>query len=144
MNSGELISSLLIDLQRLFKNEVTFKDISYSQILALISISNRGVEMSTLSWDLALDNSTITRLVNRLEKKNLVFRKKSKKDKRLVKVCLTKEGEAIQNKIEEKIDFLGSKIESQFSYDKKIDILNNLSSFQWIIKKLFLTKKQNK
>ena len=141
MNSGELISSLLIDLQRLFKNEVTFKDISYSQVLALISISDRGVEMSTLSWDLALDNSTVTRLVNRLEKKNLVFRKKSKKDKRLVKVCLTKEGEAIQNKIEEKIDFLGSKIESQFSYEKKIDILNNLSSFQWIIKKLFLTKK---
>jgi len=141
MNSGELISSLLIDLQRLFKNEVTFKDISYSQVLALISISDRGVEMSTLSWDLALDNSTVTRLVNRLEKKNLVFRKKSKKDKRLVKVCLTKEGEAIQNRIEEKIDFLGSKIESQFSYDKKIDILNNLSSFQWIIKKLFLTKK---
>ena len=141
MNSGELISSLLIDLQRLFKNEVTFKDISYSQILALISISDCGVEMSTLSWDLALDNSTVTRLVNRLEKKNLVFRKKSKKDKRLVKVCLTKEGEAIQNRIEEKIDFLGSKIESQFSYEKKIDILNNLSSFQWIIKKLFLTKK---
>ena len=141
MNSGELISSLLIDLQRLFKNEVTFKDISYSQVLALISISDRGVEMSTLSWDLALDNSTVTRLVNRLENKNLVFRKKSKKDKRLVKVCLTKEGEAIQNRIEEKIDFLGSKIESQFSYDKKIDILNNLSSFQWIIKKLFLTKK---
>jgi len=141
MNSGELISSLLIDLQRLFKNEVAFKDISYSQVLALISISDRGVEMSTLSWDLALDNSTVTRLVNRLEKKNLVFRKKSKKDKRLVKVCLTKEGEAIQNRIEEKIDFLGSKIESQFSYDKKIDILNNLSSFQWIIKKLFLTKK---
>ena len=141
MNSGELISSLLIDLQRLIKNEVTFKDISYSQILALISISDRGIEMSTLSWDLALDNSTVTRLVNRLEKKNLVFRKKSKKDKRLIKVCLTKEGEAIQNRIEEKIDFLGSKIESQFSYDKKIDILNNLSSFQWIIKKLFLTKK---
>ena len=141
MNSGELISSLLIDLQRLFKNEVTFKDISYSQVLALISISDRGVEMSTLSWDLALDNSTVTRLVNRLEKKNLVFRKKSKKDKRLVKVCLTKEGEAIQNRIEEKIDFLGSKIESQFSYDKKTDVLNNLSSFQWVIKKLFLTKK---
>ena len=141
MNSGELISSLLIDLQRLFKNEVTFKDISYSQVLALISISDRGVEMSTLSWDLALDNSTVTRLVNRLEKKNLVIREKSKEDKRLVKVCLTKEGEALQNKIEEKIDSLGSKIESQFSYDKKIDILNNLSSFQWIIKKLFLTKK---
>ena len=141
MNSGELISSLLIDLQRLFKNEVSFKDISYSQILALMSISDSGVEMSTLSWDLALDNSTVTRLVNRLENKNLVFRKKSKKDKRLVKVCLTKEGEAIQNKIEEKIDFLGSKIESQFSYDKKTDVLNNLSSFQWVIKKLFLTKK---
>jgi len=141
MNPGELILSFLIDLNRLFKNEVSFEDISFSQVLALISIPNSGVEMSTLSWNLALDNSTVTRLVDRLEKKNLVFRKKSKEDKRLVKVCLTKKGEAMQNRIEEKIDFLGSKIESQFSYDKKIDILNNLSSFQWIIKKLFLTKK---
>ena len=141
MNSGELISSFLIDLNRLFKNEVSFEDISFSQVLALISIPGRGVEMSTLSWNLALDNSTVTRLVNRLEKKNLVLRVKSKKDKRLVKVYLTKDGELLQNRIEEKIDFLGNKIESQFSYDKKEDIINNLSSFQWVIKKLFLTKK---
>tara|TARA_B100000073_G_scaffold269589_1_gene229231 strand:+ start:412 stop:837 length:426 start_codon:yes stop_codon:yes gene_type:complete len=141
MNSGELISSFLIDLNRLFKNEVSFEDISFSQVLALISIPNSGVEMSTLSWNLALDNSTVTRLVDRLEKKNLVLRGKSQKDKRLVKVYLTKDGELLQNRIEEKIDFLGNKIESQFSYDKKEDIINNLSSFQWVIKKLFLTKK---
>ena len=67
--------------------------------------------------------------------------KLSKTDKRLVKVYLTKDGELLQNRIEEKIDFLGNKIESQFSYDKKEDIINNLSSFQWVIKKLFLTKK---
>ena len=54
---------------------------------------------------------------------------------------LTKDGELLQNRIEEKIDFLGNKIESQFSYDKKEDIINNLSSFQWVIKKLFLKKK---
>ena len=141
MNSGELISSFLIDLNRLFKNEVSFEDISFSQVLALISIPGSGVEMSTLSWNLALDNSTVTRLVDRLEKKNLVLRGKSQKDKRLVKVYLTKDGELLQNRIEEKIDFLGNKIESQFSYDKKEDIINNLSSFQWVIKKLFLTKK---
>ena len=141
MNSGELISSFLIDLNRLFKNEVSFEDISFSQVLALISIPGNGVEMSTLSWNLALDNSTVTRLVDRLEKKNLVLRGKSQKDKRLVKVYLTKDGELLQNRIEEKIDFLGNKIESQFSYDKKEDIINNLSSFQWVIKKLFLTKK---
>ena len=141
MNSGELISSFLIDLNRLFKNEVSFEDISFSQVLALISIPGSGVEMSTLSWNLALDNSTVTRLVDRLEKKNLVLRGKSKTDKRLVKVYLTKDGELLQNRIEEKIDFLGNKIESQFSYDKKEDIINNLSSFQWVIKKLFLTKK---
>jgi len=141
MNSGELILSFLIDLNRLFKNEVSFEDISFSQVLALISIPNSGVEMSTLSWNLALDNSTVTRLVDRLEKKNLVLRGKSKKDKRLVKVYLTKDGELLQNRIEEKIDFLGNKIESEFSYDKREDIINNLSSFQWVIKKLFLTKK---
>jgi DNA-binding MarR family transcriptional regulator len=69
MNYGELLSSFLVDLQRLFRTDIHFKDITYSQILAIISIPANGVEMSELAWILGLDNSTVTRLVIRLEKK---------------------------------------------------------------------------
>ena len=68
MNYGELLSSFLIDLQRLFRADICFKDTTYSQILAIISIPADGIEMSELAWVLGLDNSTVTRLIIRLEK----------------------------------------------------------------------------
>ncbi len=71
MHYGELISSFLIDLQRLFRLNISIKDLTYSQTLAIISIPDDGIEMSELAWTLGLDNSTVTRLVIRLEKKKL-------------------------------------------------------------------------
>ena len=69
MHYGELISSFLIDLQRLFRLNISIKDLTYNQTLAIISIPDDGIEMSELAWTLGLDNSTVTRLVIRLEKK---------------------------------------------------------------------------
>ena len=77
MNYGEFISSFLIDLQRLFRVELSTSDLTYSQILAIISIPDTGIEMSELSLTLGLDKSTVTRLVMRLENKLWVKRKKS-------------------------------------------------------------------
>ena len=71
MHYGELISSFLIDLQRLFRLNISINDLTYSQTLAIISIPDNGIEMSELAWTLGLDNSTVTRLVIRLEKKKL-------------------------------------------------------------------------
>ena len=71
MHYGELISSFLIDLQRLFRLNISINDLTYSQTLAIISIPDDGIEMSELAWTLGLDNSTVTRLVIRLEKKKL-------------------------------------------------------------------------
>ena len=69
MHYGELISLFLIDLQRLFRLNISINDLTYSQTLAIISIPDDGIEMSELAWTLGLDNSTVTRLVIRLEKK---------------------------------------------------------------------------
>ena len=80
MNYGEFLSSFLIDLQRLFRVKLSTSDLTYSQILAIISIPDSGIEMSELSLVLGLDNSTVTRLVIRLENKLWVERKKSQRD----------------------------------------------------------------
>ena len=140
MNYGEFLSSFLIDLQRLFRVELSTSDLTYSQILAIISIPDSGIEMSELSLVLGLDNSTVTRLVIRLENKFWVERKKSRRDQRAVKVFLTKKGVKVQQNIEKKIDKIGKKLSLEINEVEKEALLNSLSSFQWSLKKLFLKK----
>ena len=140
MNYGEFLSSFLIDLQRLFRVKLSTSDLTYSQILAIISIPDGGIEMSELSLVLGLDNSTVTRLVIRLENKLWVERKKSRRDQRSVIVFLTKKGVKVQQNIEKEIDKIGKKLNLDINEVEKEALLNSLSSFQWRLKKLFLKK----
>ena len=140
MHYGELISSFLIDLQRLFRLNISIKDLTYSQTLAMISIPDDGIEMSELAWKLGLDNSTVTRQIIRLEKKNWVERKQSQRDQRAIEVFLTDKGALIQHDIEKEIDNIGEKIKSEVEKDQKESILESLFSFQWTLRKFFLKK----
>jgi len=140
MHYGELISLFLIDLQRLFRLNISINDLTYSQTLAIISIPDDGIEMSDLAWTLGLDNSTVTRLVIRLEKKNWVERKQSLRDQRAIKVFLTNKGDIIQHDIEKEIDNIGEKIKTEVEKDQNEALLQSLSSFQWTLRKVFLKK----
>ena len=140
MHYGEFISSFLIDLQRLFRLDISIKDMTYSQVLAIISIPNDGVEMSELARKLGLDNSTVTRLIVRLEKKDWVGREKSKRDKRAIKVFLKTKGLVIQQDIEKKIESIGEKIKMEIDDERRESILEHLYTFQWGLRKTFLKK----
>ena len=140
MQYGEFISSFLIDLQRLFRLDISIKNMTYSQILAIISISNDGIEMSELARKLGLDNSTITRLIVRLENKGLVGRAKSRRDKRAIKVFLKTKGLTIQKDIEKKIESIGEKIKIEIDDDEKESVLEHLFTFQWGLRKTLLKK----
>ena len=54
MNYGEFLSSFLIDLQKLFRLELSNGDLTYGQTLAIISIPSDGIEMSDFSLLLGL------------------------------------------------------------------------------------------
>ena len=64
MNQGELFTSFLIDLQRIFRTKIVPKELSYSQVLAILLIPDDGIEMSELAWVMGLENSTVTRIRN--------------------------------------------------------------------------------
>ncbi len=140
MNYGEFITSFLIDLQRLFRSDIIIKDMTYSQVLAIISIPNDGIEMSKLAQKLGLDNSTITRLIVRLEKKGWVCREQSRIDKRGIKVFLKTKGLTIQQDIEKKIESIGEKIKMEINDEKRESTLEHLYTFQWGLRKTFLKK----
>ena len=140
MNEGELFTAFLIDLQRIFRTEVVPKNLSYSQVLAIIIIPNDGIEMSELARTLGLENSTVTRLIARLERNNLVTRKKSEVDKRSINVFLDQKGIMLQADIEKKIDKIGNQIFLKNNQVEKELFLENLSLFQWSLKKTSLKK----
>ena len=61
--------SLLVSLQAVFK-KINIKDVSFPQILAISIIEPQGIDMSTISERMGIDNSTATRLIIGLEKKD--------------------------------------------------------------------------
>ena len=140
MNQGELFTSFLIDLQRIFRTKIVPKELSYSQILAILVIPDDGIEMSELAWVMGLENSTVTRLIARLETNGFVKRVKSRVDKRSIIVFLKNKGLIIQKNIEKKSDLIGREIFLNDSPNQKETVLENLSLFQWALKKTFLKR----
>ena len=140
MNQGELINSFLIDLQRIFRTKIVPKELSYSQALAILVIPDDGIEMSELAWVMGLENSTVTRLIGRLETNGFIKRKKSEIDKRSIIVFLKNKGLILQKNIEKKSDKIGQEIFLNDTESQKETILENLSLFQWALKKTFLKR----
>ena len=140
MNQGELLTSFLVDLQRIFRTKIISNELSYSQALAILVIPDDGMEMSELAWVLGLENSTVTRLIARLEANGFVKREKSDFDKRSIIVLLKNKGLIVQKNIENKSDKIGQEIFLNDAQSQKEIILENLSLFQWALKKTFLKR----
>ena len=138
MNYGELLFSLLVSLQAVFKKKINIKDVSFPQILAIFIIEPQGIDMSTISERMGIDNSTATRLIIGLEKKGWVKRIRSEVDSRVVNVFFTQKGEAFQKEIEDQIDKLGSLFERGLDSNQKTELNDQLLSIHWLISKLEL------
>ena len=66
--------------------------------------------------------------------------KKSEEDKRSINVFLDQKGVMLQTDIEKKIDKIGNQIFLKNNQVEKELFLENLSLFQWSLKKTFLKK----
>lgn len=81
---------------RLYKPLLNDMGITYPQFLALSALNEEGaLTVGGLAARLALEPSTITPLVKRLETAGLVARKRGLTDERQVSVSLTDEGRAV-------------------------------------------------
>ena len=76
--------------------------ITLQQSLILFHISSAGISMSNLADRLGLNASTITRNIEKLENKHLIYRQKCSSDSRKVNVYKSKNGASIGNSIETK------------------------------------------
>lgn len=104
-------------------------NITVPQFSALQILINQGtMTIGDLSQDMALACSTITDLIDRMEKSELVIRVKDKKDKRVVRVEVLPKGQTILDAVlEKRIAFLDSKLTS-LSYEEKDNLDKGLDS----------------
>lgn len=135
MEFGELLKQFLIDLQSLFRTSTKKLNLTLPQITLLSSIPIDGIDMSTLSKRIGVDNSTLTRLIDILIKNNIVRKIKNPKDGRSFIILLTVSGEKLQFKIEQQIDQFGSKIFSKIPIEDQDEVKETLSTLHWLISK---------
>ncbi len=95
-------------------------NITVPQFSALQILINRGnMTIGELSQWMALACSTITDLIDRMEKSDLVVRKKDEKDKRVVRIEVLPNGYDILEKVlTKRIDFLDGKL-TDFTDEEK-------------------------
>ena len=140
MQLGELLSSLLVNLQALIKREVNLGRASFPKIIALSIIPHDGLEMSALAKRMGIDNSTATRLVIGMEEAGWVNRESHSNDKRVIQVFLTKMGYSLQSDLEEQFALIGKVVEESLNPSDKVNISDNLSSLNWVLLKLIANK----
>ena len=138
MNFGELLLSVFIDLQSIYRNRIKIQSTSFPQILALVIIPGDGIEMSAVSKRLGVDNSTATRMITGLENKGWVRRDVDIHDKRIIKVFLTGEGNTIQSQLEMKFDEIGDAIGKRLEHTDQNEMKENIRSLNWILAKFNL------
>ena len=141
MEFGELLKALLLDLQSLFRFQVSNPDLTLPQILLLSSISDEGVDMSSLSKQMGVDNSTMTRLIDVLIRNGWAIKYKNKKDGRVVMVGITKKGEILQQEIDKNIDKFGYEIYNSISPEDREEVMEILTEFHWVLSKNLLRSK---
>lgn len=102
---------------------------SHSTILLFLE-KNGPQTMTALSKILYVDNSTVTGLVDRLEKMNFVYRNDHPDDRRKWSVSISEEGRRENAKARAVINSIDKDIESGFSEKEMEAVRNVLSSFK--------------
>jgi DNA-binding MarR family transcriptional regulator len=138
MEFGELLKLFLLDLQRLFRSKIVDGELTLSQILLISCIPNESIDMTSLAQQIGVDNSTLTRLVDVLIRRDWVFKTKNTIDKRITLLGLTQKGEEIQNKIEDRIDYYGDMVYESIAVEDRDEVKEILSSFHWTLSKMLM------
>ena len=135
MEFGELLKQFLIDLQCLFRTQLKHLNLTLPQIMLISSIPIDGIDMTSLSKKLGIDNSTLTRLIRILLENGIVKKTSNPIDKRSINVSLSRKGESLQLKIEKEMDLFISALYKNIPMENREELNESLSAFHWSVSK---------
>ena len=105
-------------------------NITLQQALILSHISISGSPMSILANRLGLDPSTITRNIEKLELKNLLYRERATSDTRMIYVYKSAEGSRIAREIEKEVEII-----LKHSSQRTAELRDAIQTMNWNLEK---------
>ena len=143
MNLNESISSLFINLQSLYRKNIKVENLTFPQTLILYVLPERGEQLSRLSFKIGVDISTMSRAIKGLEKKGLLKREYSKRDKRIISVIPQPKSKKVIAEITDKFDQVNYLIENYINKKELYELEQNLHELNWIILGMLAKKNLN-
>jgi len=120
---GFLIGRLKARMAMALDSELLELDITHAQWVILVRIANGlGRTASELCRCAQCDTGSMTRMLDRLEEKQLIVRERSEEDRRIVEIKLTEHGQALYPALLEAGNLLFARMRGGFS-DAEIDQL---------------------
>ncbi len=87
-------------MARVYREKLSSLGITHIQFFILIALyESEGIPVSELSEKVTLDKSTMTGLLDRLERENLIKRVRDRQDRRIYRVFLTERSRALKDKL---------------------------------------------
>ena len=131
MNIPELLTDLTTHYNALIRYYASRLSLTAPQAFHILAVSTDGISMSGLAHKLGLDNSTLTRNIQKLETLELVLRKQDNFDKRVFKVHLTKKGRVIVEQFENLLLDLNCSMLKHIDLDDQENIPEMLEKLVW-------------
>ena len=131
MNITELLTDLASGTNAIIRSTASMFNLTASQAFHLLLIPFDGIPISSLANKLGLDNSTLTRNIQKLEKLDLVVRRADSYDRRVQRVVLTKNGTSILTSLENHLDEINCAIIDQIDLDTQENLISVLEKLSW-------------
>ena len=131
MNMIENLSDISLHYFALIRKLSSKFELTLSQALVLLYIPFDGITISDLSQKLGVDISTMTRNIQRIERKQLINRTPNLNDKRSIKLLLSLRGQNIANSLNKEMAENLQKIIDKYDFDQSNQLNNNLESLGW-------------
>lgn len=137
---GELVQKLVRVFQLFERDQIKVHGFTSSQCYSLIEILKAGsLTMNELSDKMNLDSSTMTRVIDKLVRDELIKRERDEADRRIMLVSLTDKGREAADKLNSSVNEYYKKIISSIPLGKADEVLSAVA----ILLKAFETANPN-
>ena len=116
----------------------------FTALQFIVKEKNNPISIGELSRSMCLAFSTVTDLIDRMEKLGYVERQKDEKDKRVIRIVPLEKGEAVLDQVvDHRVDFVESVIEGHYTKEEKETLREELKKLSELLKES-KEKKENK
>jgi len=149
-NYAENIATLTLDMEKVcrskevyFCNSINITPVEFKCLRYLLN--NTVTQANEIANEMNVTASRVTNLLNSLEKKSYIKREISKKDRRIIKIILTSQGEKFAQDIQKKYIDFHKDILSNISDESQLkSLLSSLKNFQETLETFLDTHKNDK